>query len=267
MRCHCGKEEKTIKCGTLHPQSGTEGRMDVNEFLSCDQTCGRLLPCGLHRCDKLCHDGACGDCVIVREKQCYCGRDSITEDCGGVHQASLRYSCSQEGGQTEWTGEYSCGQPCPWVYDCGKHAEAALSSAICHPHASSYPLPCPRTPAFVSTCPCGKKSLEDITSNVRNSCSDPVPTCGQTCNRVRNSCGHPCTSICHEGPCEPCNEEVTLVCRCGNDKKTLKCRVAVQEQANEFQCERTCRALRACGRHECARKVSLHVHHMILGLC
>jgi transcriptional repressor NF-X1 len=258
MRCHCGHEEKTIKCGTLHPQTAAEARINVDEFLSCGNTCGKLLPCGLHKCEKTCHKGNCGDCEIIREKKCYCGQGANTSTCGGASQASLRHECVAEDPEdTSWTGEFSCGRPCPWVYDCGVHTEAKLSSTACHPHSSSKPLPCPRTPAFVITCPCGKKPLTDLSAPSRQKCTDPIPTCGSVCNKIRSGCGHACTASCHEGPCEPCEEQFTLVCSCGNDKKTMKCRNVPTDEGVEFQCERICKALKACGRHECGRKVSL----------
>lgn len=254
MRCHCGHEEKTIKCGTLHPQTAAEARIDVDEFLSCGDTCGRMLPCGLHKCQKTCHKGDCGDCETVRDKKCYCGRESTSTLCGGANEAQKRHECAGPKDGEKWIGEFACDHPCPWTYDCGKHTEAELSSATCHPHTSSEPLPCPRTPAFVTTCPCGKKALQDLPASPRKACTDSISTCGGICGKARNNCGHRCNAVCHEGPCPPCEEQVTLVCRCGNDKKTTKCRNISAEDANEFYCERICRALRACGRHECGRK-------------
>lgn len=257
MRCHCGQEEKTIKCGTLHPQTAAEARIDVDEFLSCGQTCGRMLSCGLHKCEKACHPGECGDCEIVREKTCYCGQHQITTLCGGTAEAEKRHDCVGKDQGQQWVGEFACDEACPWSYDCGIHTEAELSSATCHPHKSTNALPCPRTPAFVTTCPCGKKALDELSQTPRTKCTDPIPTCGSVCSTVRSSCQHSCSAQCHEGPCPPCEEQVTLVCRCGNDKKTMKCKDVSTEDPMEFQCERICRALRACGRHECGRKVSL----------
>lgn len=53
--CQCGKESREIRC------SQTES------FL-CGNVCGKLLNCGVHTCEKLCHVDSCEDCSIVLEK-------------------------------------------------------------------------------------------------------------------------------------------------------------------------------------------------------
>ena len=65
------------------------------------------------------------------------------------------------------------------------------------------------TPERVTVCPCGKTDLEklyakDESVKRRESCLDPVPTCGAVCGRKLDNCGHACESVCHEGPCPPC---------------------------------------------------------------
>ena len=54
-------------------------------------------------------------------------------------------------------------------------------------------------------CPCGKKKLDE---NLRKSCLDDIPSCGEVCDKILN-CGpvgnnHHCKEICHEGPCPKC---------------------------------------------------------------
>merc|ERR1712093_81542 len=140
------------------------------------------------------------------------------------------------------------------MYACGKHRESDLSTAKCHSHTSPAPLTCPRSPLVVSTCPCGQTPLTSIMSQPRESCEAPIPSCGSVCSKIRPSCGHACQEICHEGPCKPCGEMVTIVCRCGNEKQTIRCSELQAQGETELRCERACKALRACGRHECGRK-------------
>lgn len=263
MQCHCGKEQKTILCGTLHPFTSTSSRIDTNDFLSCKQACSKLLGCGLHRCEKECHSGECGPCEIVREKTCFCGSVREERTCGGTAEAAERNEChSPEEQEKVWTGEFSCGQPCPWTYDCGYHIEATLANTtggktICHPHHSSLPLPCPRSPSLVTTCACGQTPLSSLSSSPpRANCKAPIPFCGNICQKIRPECGHACSKICHEGECGECQEVVKLVCRCGNDKKSMKCHELQKKGEGELLCDKACKALRNCGRHECGRRVS-----------
>ena len=65
------------------------------------------------------------------------------------------------------------------------------------------------TPERVTVCPCGTTDLEklyakDESVKRRESCLDPVPTCGAVCGRKLDNCGHACEAECHEGPCPPC---------------------------------------------------------------
>ena len=62
-----------------------------------------------------------------------------------------------------------------------------------------------------------------------------------------------------QGACPPCSVEITLPCRCGESKVTRQCWVRKKEEAeglSEIRCERVCRALRTCSKHQCGRSVS-----------
>ena len=65
IKCFCEKEERTVKCGT-------------KKFV-CNNICNKLLDCGKHKCQKVCHDGQCQPCQKVpsRVKFCPCGRKEI----------------------------------------------------------------------------------------------------------------------------------------------------------------------------------------------
>ena len=257
MKCHCGKVQKAILCGTLHPSNSTSQKVDIGQFLSCSQTCEKVLGCGIHTCNRECHTDECGDCVTVRDKVCYCGKVKRSSLCGNLEQAQAKKLCFAVQEDTDpWQGEFSCGQPSFWKYRCGKHTEAETNGLLCHPHSSSQPLVCTRSPSLVSTCACGKTPLYDLDSKSRKCCRDTIPSCGKSCDKVRSGCGHACCAICHEGACGECQEMVTLVCRCGNEKSTIRCHDFQTQGEAELLCEKPCKALRNCGRHECGRKVS-----------
>ncbi len=50
-RCFCQKETSLRRC--------------ANRFYSCQRPCARLLNCGTHKCEKLCHPDACDTCQKV----------------------------------------------------------------------------------------------------------------------------------------------------------------------------------------------------------
>lgn len=152
--------------------------------------------------------------------------------------------------------------PFPSPFDCSKHT----CSLPCHPHTSSTPLPCPFSPSTLTTCPCTLTPLSSLLSTPRKTCLDPIPTCSSKCPRILE-CGHQCHRPCHLGPCLSCDEMISIVCRCGSTKTTKRCgersllllggwstSTTAGGEADEFTCDKICRAMRNCGRHECGRK-------------
>lgn len=253
MRCYCDKEEKAVTCGALHPAKGTANKINLDTFLSCAKPCNKLLSCGIHRCEKPCHAGDCNACDVIRDKACYCGSVTKSEICGDATNTPKRQQCASFDDKS-WEGEFSCGAPCDRQYDCGIHTENQLEHTVCHPHSTAQPLQCPRSPMLVTTCGCGKVFLGDMAGVPRTKCTDRIPSCQAICDRVFPACGHTCNRTCHEDECGDCHQSITVVCRCGNEKRTMECCQQQQQGEAELLCDRTCKALRACGRHECMRK-------------
>ncbi|KAM0790050.1 hypothetical protein ACM66B_005378 [Microbotryomycetes sp. NB124-2] len=254
LPCHCGKSDVQARCSAVHGVKGALSTgLSKDELLSCGQQCGKPLACGLHECERQCHEGECGDCVRTRDKQCYCGRTTATEDCG--HLRSDRIECSRPvehdaGDKVEsWIGEWECDNVCAAPYDCGHHT----CDKPCHPH-SAEPLPCPFSPDFVASCPCGATSLDQLLPTPRQTCQDPVPTCDQSCDKTL-PCGHACTRKCHHGDCGTCHTRINVPCRCGAQKTERICGERQDDGSPlpEFTCTRVCKAVRNCGRHQCAR--------------
>jgi len=40
----------------------------------CSRVCGKVLGCGRHRCELVCHAGACGGCPSAGQRRCPCGK-------------------------------------------------------------------------------------------------------------------------------------------------------------------------------------------------
>lgn len=141
-------------------------------------------------------------------------------------------------------------------FDCDHHK----CKELCHPHTSPDPPHCPFSPDVVTTCPCTLTPITALLDSPRKTCRDPVPTCKSICPKQLD-CGHQCSKQCHRGECPPCEEKVPLVCRCGSLKSTRICSDYSalgggdnNGEGGEFTCSRVCKALLACGRHECGRQ-------------
>lgn len=91
-------------------------------------------------------------------------------------------------------------------------------------------------------CFCGKQRNPQYNRN------DIAHSCGELCGREEN-CEHPCTLLCHPGPCPPCQAMVQRSCGCGRTTKPMQC-----SQKDNVVCDATCNKALNCGIHSCEQK-------------
>ncbi|GFR59088.1 transcriptional repressor NF-X1 [Elysia marginata] len=72
-------------------------------------------------------------------------------------------------------------------------------------------------------------------------------SCGESCKRKRGGdCKHPCTLLCHPGPCPPCSSMISVTCDCGKIRKNVRCSAKTQ-----FKCDQVCGKKLNCLEHTC----------------
>lgn len=201
--CGCGSTSYTWRCGQPDP------------LKTCDRICGKMLSCGKHLCPDKCHHGACRGCSKQSTTSCHCGSEVRPMRCGST--------------------VFSCGKVCGRELKCGVHH----CERMCHEGTCP---PCKTDPSVVATCPCGSVPLVVV----RTRCSDPVPVCGNVCGRWLDCGEHKCDAKCHEGGCEPCQQQVAATCSCGKTQATLPCLMR-----RSFRCNKVCKAALSCGKHQC----------------
>lgn len=69
-------------------------------------------------------------------------------------------------------------------------------------------------------CPCGKNEFENVG---RKSCTDPLKTCGEKCNKQLDCGKHFCKKKCHDSPCNKCKTKLLIRCRCNKKLKYFSC--------------------------------------------
>ena len=95
-------------------------------------------------------------------------------------------------------------------------------------------------------CWCGKEI------NAKSIVGLPPHSCGQTCSKPRATCPHPCTLMCHAGPCPPCTlMGPTQTCFCGKNTSTKRC--SETDYGSGWSCQEVCGDLLPCGEHACSR--------------
>lgn len=243
IRCFCNKKSKQLPCIFTN-----------YDGWSCGNVCGELLPCGVHRCQRKCHNGLCGDCDITIHATCYCGQTEADIVCSEAEpRKSEKYitvSSTEENEEKEltehsWIGSFVCDKIETGKYDCGIH-EYSLNCS----KRTLDTYKCPKTPKDAETCPCGKSQVIDILGHPRSSCKEEIPTCGKVCDK-KLKCGHNCLYPCHEGECPTCFQISKMNCRCGHNKFLVPCQMwSIGEKP---VCARRCTGLLACRRHRCTK--------------
>ncbi|ESK87323.1 shuttle craft like transcriptional regulator [Moniliophthora roreri MCA 2997] len=84
-------------------------------------------------------------------------------------------------------------------------------------------------------------------------------SCGNPCSRPRTTCSHPCSLLCHPGPCPPCKVTLETVCGCVRKRVlVIKCGENRDQHGRSkgelnVSCGGKCEKPLACGKHTCQR--------------
>ncbi|XP_031617999.1 NF-X1-type zinc finger protein NFXL1 isoform X1 [Contarinia nasturtii] len=219
--CDCNKSNlKTIRCS--------------QNSWKCGNKCSKILACGIHKCDQVCHK-ECAPCTKKSQQKCVCGNRVQERDCNSLI--------------------WSCEKMCNKLYACGRHR----CKVKCH---SGDCGECPS--GLLRSCPCGKETTQAP-------CTLDVEPCGNTCQKILKCGSHICAERCHRGECGQCLEIVEKKCRCGNYSKELPCsktflceaKCKRMRDCNKHACNRKCcdgdcspcdkicgKTL-SCGKHKC----------------
>ena len=247
IECRCGRHTKEITCFQSKKYRG-------KRRYQCDEECGLLLPCGIHRCKKVCHSGICGACPETLhadksrgvEIKCYCGMHHVDSiNCKDVHVINQSKTIPEDKTQDPetWIGVYACEEIRSVEYACRKHSffEKCVS-----PPSISGRIPCPFSPKLLKTCPCGKTPLAEL-AEPRRRCTDPIPHCDSPCGKALKCGIHTCPFTCHEGDCmDPCLQIDKVKCACHQSSFLVPCQFD-----GPPHCNLKCESLMSCRRHRC----------------
>nr|CAD7597142.1 unnamed protein product [Timema genevievae] len=216
LLCHpgpCPPCPKTVKCVCYCGKQPARLQRCSRKTWSCGTACGRMLQCGRHPCEEVCHPGDCPACPKTSKQLCQCGAQNMVRPCA--------------------TPVWNCAKMCGKRLSCGHHH----CERVCHQGKCGV---CPLSES--RTCPCGKAAFI-------LPCTQDAPTCGDTCSRQLNCGAHICSRPCHRDKCGACLEVVTKSCRCGLHKKELPCQ---KEYLCETKCKRLKDCIRhPCNRKCC----------------
>ncbi|ODM89545.1 NF-X1-type zinc finger protein NFXL1 [Orchesella cincta] len=179
--------------------------------VSCGKQCKKILSCGIHKCDRVCHEDNCGVCQIA----CPCGKETVP--CTGS-QRGIGKPCSQKCHQG------SCGLCLLTVVKkcrCGQvEKEVSCSKDL--------------------VCEFKCKKLKDCKLHACNrKCCIECSPCTSSCGKALSCKNHKCESACnHVGRCYPCPVTVQVKCRCGSTVRQVPC--GFERKCKPPDCSKLC---------------------------
>jgi len=265
MLLNCGRHECAERCcsgeGKAHGRlnsrrkmkSYNPGQSSSDGFESehiCTRPCGRLLKCGTHSCQMLCHRGPCGTCLEASfdELSCNCGRTVLSPPVAcGTTPPKCEFLC---------TRDTDCGHPkvphpchtdevgcpnCPYLVEktclCRKRG---VKNVPCFKNAVSCGTECGKKLS------CGSHNCHKV-CHASGGCDE---LCKQQCGKAK-SCGHPCLEACHAPfqcpEANPCSITIQLTCACGGLKQEARCcstKANPTGNKKELKCNDQCRSRR-----------------------
>ncbi|EFE31172.1 uncharacterized protein ARB_02041 [Trichophyton benhamiae CBS 112371] len=264
----CTGERKAIerlatkkKLKSLNVRQTDENDIEAEHI--CTRVCGKLLKCGTHECQELCHRGPCARCpeAIFHEITCNCGRSVLYPPlpCG--------------------TGPPACNFNCGRSKRCG-HPQTPHN---CHTDDES----CPKCPFLTEKkCLCGKKVLKNQPCWLVDArcglvcgqelqcgshtckkechrpgdCEDSITSCQQQCGKIKKQCSHICTEPCHAPfPCPektPCQSKITVTCQCGRIKQEKRCGATKDKDRQGHEAPSSLPCDEECGRIQRNRTIA-----------
>ncbi|KAG1960505.1 NF-X1-type zinc finger protein NFXL1 [Pimephales promelas] len=201
---------------------------------NCDQVCGRLLSCGNHTCERVCHSGVCGGCPRAGNRSCSCGKTKSVLPCT--------------------VDVPTCGDTCGKKLDCGLHTcSMRCHRGACETCRQEVEKTC-RCGRYTKLLPCHKEYLCESKCNKTRTCSrhqckrkccpGNCPACDISCGRMLGCRNHRCPSVCHQGSCYPCPEMVEVRCDCGSTVISVPC--GRERSTKPPRCKELCRKPALC---------------------
>ncbi|CAH1183422.1 unnamed protein product [Phaedon cochleariae] len=213
QECYCGKEGRKVPC-----HSKQQGRVQYE----CGDICGKMLACGNHKCQSLCHEGPCGTCVrdVKVVHSCPCGKNGLKEERTSCLDPIP--CCDKLCGKPLKCGQPSSPHKCERYCHEGECPPCPLTTLVrCRCGHMDKEIPCQQltTKADDARCEkkCTKKRLCGKHKCNQRCCIEIEHACPLPCNRQLSCGNHRCDRCCHSGRCPPCAEASfeELRCECG----------------------------------------------------
>ncbi|KXZ56411.1 hypothetical protein GPECTOR_1g366 [Gonium pectorale] len=272
--CHAGpcgecpfSGARSCPCGKVTH----EGMSCTDKVPTCGATCGKLLPCGVHRCNDRCHHGECTtQCRGPALKTCRCGKSQKEVLCFQEHTCERRCMAMRACGRHPCKRRCCDGNcppceelpphrchfgPCP---PCPKPCATPLTCGHACAEPSCHDPPPPAVPDFVQPPPPKAKAAGSAATSERSRAKrdgggsggadglDGAPAVWQPSILAAQMLAGVAATGELPSACPPCRQPVPLGCVGGHTQRALPCC-----EVRPFSCGAACGRPLACGNHTC----------------
>ncbi|XP_077976077.1 NF-X1-type zinc finger protein NFXL1-like isoform X1 [Styela clava] len=220
--CTCGKHKEERPCS--------------DPRWKCSDECNKLLSCGIHKCDKVCHTGNCGNCPRSGWRTCPCGKSNTNDLPCSEDVPTCNDTCGKSRG---CYGGHKCTRRCHYG-SCGPCSVVIEKQCRCGKRKKE--MPCHKE----FTCDMKCQKMRDCGNHQckRKCCEGDCPRCEQVCGRMLQCKRHKCQSNCHRGPCYPCILTSRVTCNCGSTGITVVC--GKEKTTKPPRCKKPCKIPSSC---------------------
>ncbi|GJP29329.1 hypothetical protein CLOM_g16455 [Closterium sp. NIES-68] len=235
--CFCGGQRFQRRCSEAATKPGG---------VSCGERCGAVLRCGRHVCERVCHEGPCGECGEVVVAQCVCGKEEQQRRCSSLTPSDPPLISPTPTPVAD----------APLLPPLTSPSKATKVDSGTTTSSSSSPL-CDESKGDSSTTTPSSNSGSSGVYLVKGAFS-----CSTICNKLLPCGNHHCQKRCHSvsSPCGDCQFSPSTVhtCPCGKQPITALLQKAGQAKGRTScldpipTCGAGCGKLLPCGLHVCA---------------
>ncbi|XP_064614665.1 transcriptional repressor NF-X1-like [Liolophura sinensis] len=227
---------------------------------SCGEVCGRQKNVNCpHPCNILCHPGACAPCEATVNKTCECGKTRQYIKC--INASNFR--CKTVCGATLNCGKHQCKAVCH-KGDCDRCDETFQQACFGGAHQTDHHLWHRGKPFYLVLMWPGVPQAYFLVAFIhdedsKNCCDELEGLCHiemtemslfTTTTKLLDCGHHHCQKECHDGPCQPCQRQPSLLthCPCGKTELSTLTQVVRKSCLDSVPlCEEKCGKPLDCG--------------------
>lgn len=108
--------QQPCACGYSFPANSPIRTSCLSPLPTCTSKCTRMVSCGIHPCQQICHDSPCRACTTIVKRTCRCMQSVISMPC-----TEMKRDENEVDADGNLMNEIRCARVCKIKLACGRH--------------------------------------------------------------------------------------------------------------------------------------------------